>query len=179
MRNESLEIIAPGLLNTPCNEAEALGSAVWLWMHSAAHRDAPLHVLASALLPAIKHKQFVLAAEAGKPVFYLAWASFCEAAEARYLSHPPELMLEADWASGDRIWILDWVAPFGHTRILRRLVARLFADRCLRSLYHRGDERGLRVMEFNGIAVTKEEARTWFFDHPIACPLPHSKDRSK
>lgn len=168
MRYGSLDIIAPRLLRASCNEAEALGSAVWLWMHSASHRDAPLKVLPAVLLPAIKRRQFVLAVEAGKPVFYLSWASLGEEAEARYLSNPPERMPEADWASGDRLWLLDWVAPFGHTRAMRHVIARLFADRCLRSLYHRGDERGLRVMEFKGIAVMKEEARAWFFDHPIA-----------
>ena len=179
MTHGSLEIVAPRLLRTPCQEAEALGSAVWLWMHSAVHRDAPINVLPAVLLPAIKNGQFVLAMQAGRPVFYLSWASLSEDAEARYLSSPPERMPEADWTSGDRIWLLDWVAPFGHTRIARHLVARLFSDRCVRSLYHRGDERGLRVMEFRGIAVLKDEARAWFFDHPIKHARPHTGDNHR
>lgn len=179
MKFESLDVIAPRLLRTSCNEAEALGSAVWLWMHSASHRDAPLKVLPTVLLPAIKRGQFVLATQAGKPVSYLSWASFSEAAEARYLSNPPERMPDADWSSGDRLWLLDWVAPFGHTRAMRHVAARLFADCCLRSLYHRGDERGLRVMEFRGIAVMKDEARAWFFDHPIARALPNSGENKR
>jgi cytolysin-activating lysine-acyltransferase len=179
MRYGSLDIIAPRLLHTSCPEAEALGSAVWLWMHSAGHRDAPLKVLPAVLLPAIKTGQFVLATDAGKPVFYLSWASFSEEAEARYLTNLPEQMPHADWASGDRVWLLDWVAPFGHTRILRHIVAQLFSDCCMRSLCHRGDERGLRVMEHRGIAVLKDEARAWFFDHPIANARPHTGDNSR
>lgn len=168
MRYGTLDIIAPGLFGTPCNEAEAIGSAVWLWMHSAVHREAPLHVLPAMLLPAIRRRQFAFATEAGKPVFYLSWAWFSEAAEARYVNNLPERMPEADWSSGDRLWLLDWVAPFGHTLTLRRVVSRLFADRCMRSLNHRGDQCGLRVMEFKGMAVMTEEARAWFLDHPVA-----------
>lgn len=39
----SIVIVAPGLIEQTWNEAEVLGSAAWLWMHSAAHRDFPLH----------------------------------------------------------------------------------------------------------------------------------------
>ena len=73
MRFGTLDITAPGLFESPWNEAEVLGSAVWLWMHSSAHRDAPLHSLSALLLPALKHRQFILASEQGKPVFVRTW----------------------------------------------------------------------------------------------------------
>jgi cytolysin-activating lysine-acyltransferase len=167
MRCGGLEIIAPAALAGEFGEAEAFGSAVWLWMNSTAHHDAPLHLLSTLLLPAIKCRQFVLASENGKPVFYLAWARFSEQAEKRYLTNPPQCMPPEDWQSGDRQWVLDWIAPFGHTRQMRSLVLRrLFPDWCARALYHRGDEKGLRVIRFHGIAVTPQEARFWFDQHP-------------
>ena len=55
MRFDTLDVIAPGLLEVPCNEAEVLGSAVWLWMHSASHRDVPLHALSALWLPTINY----------------------------------------------------------------------------------------------------------------------------
>ncbi len=171
MRFDTLDVIAPGLLETPCNEAEVLGSAVWLWMHSASHRDVPLHALSALLLPAIKQRQFVLATEHGKPVFFLIWAGLSPEAERRYLANPPITMPEADWASGERTWILDWIAPFGHTLCARQLMARLFATRCVRALYHRGNDRGLRVMDFHGIGVMAEEARAWSALNPPLLPL--------
>lgn len=166
----SLDLIAPGLFDEPCSEAEAFGSAVWLWMHSAAHRDAPLHTLNTLLLPAFRHRQFVLGTEQGKPVFYLAWASLSAEAEQRYLRNPAVCMPQEDWASGDRMWVLDWVAPFGHTRVMSRLVTRrLFANRCFRALYHRSSlGSGPRVKEFAGIALMSQEARAWFETHPVA-----------
>jgi cytolysin-activating lysine-acyltransferase len=183
MKYGTLDITAPQLTGQPFNEAAMLGAAAWLWMHSDMHRSAPLHTLPTTLLPALKHRQFILASEGEKPVFFLSWALFSEAAERRYLANLPACMPVEDWASGDRMWILDWVAPFGHTRSLRHLVTRLFADRCFRALQHRGKERGLRVMEFKGIAVMADEARAWFETHPIAsaqepisskCRLPES-----
>lgn len=170
MRFDSLDVIAPELLHAPCNEAQALGSAVWLWMHSAEHRDMPLHALSALLLPAVKRRQFILASEGGKPVFFLTWAMLSLEAERRYLANPPFTMPESDWASGERMWILDWVAPFGHTRMARHLVGRLFATRCFRSLYHRGNTRGLRVKDFHGIGVMAEEARAWSHLNPPLLP---------
>jgi len=163
-----LDIIAPGLLEQSWNEAEVLGSAVWLWMHSTSHRERPLHTLSALLLPAIKYRQFILASEAGKPVFYLAWANLSLEAEQRYLQQHPVCMPDTDWNSGEYMWILDWVAPFGHTRVMRRLLERqLFANRCARALYHRGDERGLKIKTFRGMAVLPEEAQAWFQDHSL------------
>ncbi|WP_258034832.1 toxin-activating lysine-acyltransferase, partial [Pectobacterium odoriferum] len=62
------QLTAP-LLGGQFSEAEALGAAVWLWMHSAQHRDIPLSVLPTLLLPAIKHQQFVIASRDDKPLF--------------------------------------------------------------------------------------------------------------
>lgn len=167
MRHDGLDIIAPAALGEQFSEAEAFGSAVWLWMHSAAHHDAPLHLLSALLLPAIKNRQFVLASENGKPVFYLSWALLSEAAERRYLKNPPQCMPTDDWVSGERLWLLDWVAPFGHTRRMRSLVfRRLFPGWCVRALHHRGEQRGLRVVKLHGIAVTPQEARFWYEQHP-------------
>lgn len=172
MRHGPFDVIAPRLLGENLNEAEALGSAVWLWMHSRPHRSAPLRLLSTLLLPAIKSGQFVIASESGKPVFYMSWAALDAGAERRYVQNPPECMAPEDWASGDRLWILDWVAPFGHTAAMRRLVAtRLFPGACVRALNHRGEKTGLRAMAFRGAAVTAAEARHWFTHHPLELDL--------
>lgn len=89
MRYDKFDIIAPTLLGGEFNEAELFGSTVWLWMHSASHRNALLHMLSALLLPAIKTRQFVLASENGKPVFYLSWARLNKEAEKRYLQNSP------------------------------------------------------------------------------------------
>jgi cytolysin-activating lysine-acyltransferase len=164
----NLSIIAPALIEQNWNEAEVLGSAVWLWMHSARHKQMPLLTLPTILLPAIKQRQFILAAEAGQPVFYMSWANLSYEAEQRYLEHPLHLG-EDEWNSGDRMWILDWVAPFGHSRAMSRLLEnQLFANRWARTLYHRSRERGTKIKTFCGKAVFPQEAREWFERNPAA-----------
>lgn len=173
LSDPSLDVVAPGLIAQDWNEAQILGSAVWLWMHSASHRDMPIHTLSTLLLPAIKARQFLLASEAGNPVAYVAWAWLSGEAESRYLAQSPLLMPSADWTSGERLWILDWVCPFGHSKRVNQLFrGQLFASRCVRSLYHRGNERGLRVKEFHGRALELREAKAWFDTHPVSYPLP-------
>lgn len=172
MQIETIDFIAPDVFDESWNEAAVLGSATWLWMHSKAHRDAPLHTLPTLLLPAIKHRQFVLASEHGKPVLYLAWMNLNEEAERRYVHQSPLTMTDSDWNSGERIWFTDWIAPFGHTAQITRLLQRhVFPNRCMRALNHRGTERGLRIKTYQGIGVIPEQARAWFAAHPIATAL--------
>lgn len=172
MRLGNLDIIAPLLGPALWAEASVMGAAAWLWMHSKAHRNAPLHTLSRVLLPAIKHRQFVLASEAGRPVFYLSWLNLNPDSERRFLNDSSLLLNDADWNSGDRLWFEDWIAPFGHTPMLRGLVKRqLFPTCCARYLDHHGEQRGLRIRTFKGSQVTREQATAWFAAHPLASTL--------
>lgn len=163
------EVLAPRLIEGEFNEATAFGSACWLWLHSDRHRNIPLHTLATLLLPAIKQRKFILVSEVGRPVFYMSWADLDEESESRYLRHSPEQMRNEDWDSGDRLWILDWVAPFGHSKAMTRLVHNLLlSSRTARALYHKGTQTGMRIKELHGVAVHPREARAWFERHPVA-----------
>ncbi|WP_455812385.1 toxin-activating lysine-acyltransferase [Pseudomonas graminis] len=162
------QVISP-LLGGGFSESEVLGASVWLWMHSAQHRDIPLSALSTLLLPAIKHQQFALAMRDDKPVFFLSWAWLDDEAEQRYLTQSGIHVQERDWNSGDRLWIRDWIAPFGDQQALRRLVGgTFFPHHCVRSLYHKGEERGLRVMNFRGDAVTHQDFARWQRETPLA-----------
>ncbi|MCZ6343746.1 toxin-activating lysine-acyltransferase, partial [Escherichia coli] len=79
------------LLIVPFIEAEVLGAAVWLWMHSPLHRDAPLQTLPDLLLPVIKHRQYVVATEQGRPGFFMSQAWLSPEADAPYNTQPPNL----------------------------------------------------------------------------------------
>lgn len=165
---KSFDFIAPGLSGNAFVEAEAFGAAVWLWMQSDAHRDIPLHILNSLLLPAIGYRQFILGSVNGQPVFYLSWAMFDEDAEHRYLHSHPSTLPESDWGSGDRMWVIDWIAPFGHSlQISRLLKQQWFKDRCMRFLYHRGDERGMRIQCVSGSAMSRSAVNAWLAAHPL------------
>jgi cytolysin-activating lysine-acyltransferase len=71
-----LDVIAPGLLQQEWREGEIFGAATWLWMHASTRRETPVKWLSTLLLPPIAHRQFLLATERERPVFYLSWANF-------------------------------------------------------------------------------------------------------
>ncbi|SFN52089.1 cytolysin-activating lysine-acyltransferase [Izhakiella capsodis] len=169
MRWQNYLISAPFLLGNAPGEAEILGAAVWLWMHSPMHRDTPLSALPNLLLPIIKSEQYVLASRDNQPVFFCSWAWMDEISERRYLAEPTIMTRQSDWTSGDRLWIRDWIAPFGDTARMRRLIqTEIFPYHCIRSLYHRGALKGQRVMDFRGSQLSRKQARIWRQRHPVA-----------
>ena len=178
MQHDAFTIIAPALQASGQSEAETLGAAVWLWMHAQPHRTMPLHALSNLMLPALRSGQFILAlaapshtsahsAQTPRPVAYLAWAYFSAEAESRYLNRPALAMRESDWCSGERMWFTDFLAPFGHARAFRTAVRQLLPNFFARALYHRGDERGLRVQHFRGKQTTKAQAQQWWQGRPM------------
>lgn len=178
MQSSPFTITAPALGVPGHSEAEVLGSVTWLWMHTPGHRDLPLHALNKLVLPALKTQQFILASapdgDTMRPVAYLAWANFSADAESRYLQSAAALRPE-DWNSGDRMWITDWFTPFGHSTEFRNTIEMLLPHSCSRALYHRGNERGLRVMTFRGRNVSPLHAKTWWQARPLlAQPTTHS-----
>ena len=171
MQYGNLIITAPALNASEHSEAEIFGSIVWLWMHSKSQSDMPLYALSLWLLPALKSKQFVLAYETDgqqtKPVAYMAWAQLSAEAESRYVKNSALGLSPKDWRSGDRFWITDFFTPYGHAKQFSDAIAATLSDFCFRSLYHRGADRGMRVLYFRGDHVPLENAKQWWKDRPI------------
>ncbi|KNC17585.1 RTX toxin acyltransferase [Pantoea sp. RIT-PI-b] len=173
MEINGYRLIAPWLAADDTSEAEVLGMAVWLWMHSKRHRDAPLHTLPTLLLPPIKQQQYAIAVKEGRPQFYLGWAWLDEEAERRYLTHASVMMQEQDWISGDRLWITDFIAPFGEIRDLLRLMCEvILPEQCFRWQDQQGNLRGQRVHFYHGKKVSESAAKQWQQAHPLSMALP-------
>ncbi|WP_149194181.1 toxin-activating lysine-acyltransferase [Luteimonas suaedae] len=118
----------------PKTVAEALGQVVWLLSQSPLHREMKLKDLEWSFMPAILKEQFRIfrfgplpkLAGVDPPEFKLTgftregieqlplgvaiWAHLSEAAEAK-LENGEHLGAE-DWRSGDRLWLVEFVAPF-------------------------------------------------------------------
>lgn len=169
----NIRVICPLLLGGKFNESEVLGSAVWLWVQSPAHNGIPLYMLPTMLLPAIKKQQFALGVEDNKAVFFISWARMNEASEKTYLTAKSSAALqENDWDSGNRLWFIDWVAPFNHNAIAVKVIRHdLFAHSCGRSLYHKSDKIGTKVRLFRGKQVSAQAGKTWEASHPLALTI--------
>lgn len=170
MSQSSLSLISPCVAPTGKSEAELFGAMAWLWMQSSTHRHCPLHELERLILPALKTGQFVLALDKSprqQPAGLVTWANFNAQAEERYLQTLDRTLQLGDWQSGDRPWILDWVAPFGHSQAMTRDAQRLFNQSVYRALHHKGDQRGLKVLHFRGANITAKQAAEFWAARPL------------
>jgi cytolysin-activating lysine-acyltransferase len=111
-----------------------------------------------------------------KPVAYMAWAQLSAEAESRYVNNAAVGLTLEDWQSGERFWITDFCAPYGHASDFAQALATTLSEFCFRSLYHRGPERGMRVHYFRGKHVTLEQAKQWWSERPI---LAHKRTELK
>ncbi len=174
MQSTAFNIIAPKLGLPGEGDVHALGAVAWLWMHSPRHRKMAPTLQSRVLMAPLEAQQYLIASVADedgdfRPVAYVAWAHFNAEAEARYLNESGRLRLLAkDWDSGDRMWITDWLAPFGHAHALRTLVATLFADSCFRVMYECGDApaRGVKTIRGEQMSVAAEQS--WWQQRPLA-----------
>ncbi len=177
MRDQPLQIITPALGHLQQSEAEIFGSVVWLYMQSRIHQGMPLSELHKLVLPPLKKGQFVLVTEnhAGhiRPVGFMSWANFNAEVEARYISTLHDTLTMDDWNTGDRPWIIHFFAPFSHVQPFRRAVQRSLPQARWRALYHRGDERGLRVLYFRGSQVSRQQELEWWSARPLSMPSAH------
>ena len=171
MPHGNLSITVPALNSPGHSEAEIVGSIVWLAMHANNKARLSLHDLSQWLLPALRTQQFILASEnidgQKRPVAYMSWANLTAEVESRYVDNPDEGLSPQEWAVGDRMWVIDWMTPFGHSKVFRDAVGAALTGCCFKSLYHRGGDRGLRVMFFRGDRVPLEQAKQWWKDRPI------------
>ncbi|TKR32968.1 toxin-activating lysine-acyltransferase [Luteimonas gilva] len=125
---------APAPAGAPKTVAEALGQVVWLLTQSRLHRELKLKDLERSFMPAILNEQFrvfrfgplpkIEGAEPANfplagftqesleqlPLGVAIWAHLSEEAEAKLENGEP--LDGADWRSGDRLWLVEFVTPF-------------------------------------------------------------------
>lgn|GEM_PF-3376155 len=142
---------APGKDMSEAEAASIFGYVTWLWLRCPLHCKWPVWLLNEHVLPGIRAGSFALFEDGHRPLGFLSWASLSPEAERRYLKNPNSLSQE-DWSSGDRVWIVDCVAPFGHFPSMYRYIRGHFRQthivvRALR--LHAGEETAKVVEYFN------------------------------
>ncbi|MHA3060837.1 toxin-activating lysine-acyltransferase [Acinetobacter sp. ANC 4636] len=170
MKINKFGVIAPTHYPTEhWSEAEVLGSLVWLWQYVPSLKNAPLSYFMGRIVPYLQHRQFALFIENDRVVGYVSWAYLDETTEHKYIQSQGHPLTLAESKSGDRMWIIDWFAPFGHTLDIKEILSKeLFPLSFFRSLYHRGKEKGLKVMCFKGNQLSREDFKYWQHASPIS-----------
>lgn len=111
-----------------------LGPIVWLMMQQSATRHTLLSELEWRVLPALMRKQAKLYMRDESPLAYVSWARLSDEAAARYRQSPHHLTAK-DWNSGDQIWLIDLLTPFGGAReLLEELRREVFPGQPLHQL---------------------------------------------
>lgn len=132
-----------------------LGEMVWLYSHSKIHQRWHIASVQQWLVPAIAHKSFRIYREKGKPVGLVTWTRLDAKTETAYVRNPASLVPD-HWNSGDRLWGLDFIAPFGHTQmIVHDLRTNLFPTEVGRFLRAKEGSDTLRIMYVHGADAVK------------------------
>lgn len=173
MQQLTYKVISPACNYPAASDAESFGMAAWLWMHADKHNERPLYTLDRMLMPAIELGQYVIVIEtnhetgAVRPVGYLSWANLAPQVEAQYVANPILGLSRDGWNSGERMWLIDFVAPFGHAARVHATWRPLLATSSARYLYHRAHERGVEIRLCIGIRTRPDSARQWWAERPI------------
>lgn len=96
---------------TPTPETlRALGDYLFLAERSDRHRSMNVGSFAETVMPPLSANQFRIFRFDGVPRAVFTWAWLSSDAEKRYVSG--QLLRAGDWRSGERLWIIDMIAPY-------------------------------------------------------------------
>jgi cytolysin-activating lysine-acyltransferase len=101
------------------SNSEVLGEILWLYSHSPMHKRLRLFEVEQYVLPAIKHQRYRIYKRNGMPIGYVGIARLAKDVEDSWLGGRHTLQPD-DWVSGDRLWIMQFVVPFGDTLDVRK-----------------------------------------------------------
>lgn len=130
---------------TPKTVAQMLGEIVWLMTQSQVHKQLFVGDLEWFCMPAILLEQFRMFYGPDRPAAVALWAQVSEETEQRLIAGGSRLRPD-EWRGGDRLWLIELVAPFGgEAEIMADLKNSIFAGKTFK--FHRSTPQGGRVVE--------------------------------
>lgn len=106
-----------------------MGEILYLMSASSVHKYFRVVDITNNILPAIELNQYRIYRNSSRPVGFVSWAYFSDELEKKYTNYPTILKLE-EWKSGNNLFLIDFIAPFGHAKkIIRDLKDNIFPDR--------------------------------------------------
>ena len=103
--------------------SHALGEMTWLLSQSPLHRVMAIGDLEWLVMPALLAEQFYIFRDGNQPVGLALWARTTEAGAAKLdkgMIEPENRLTLDEWQNGDRIWLVDLIAPFATTENKQR-----------------------------------------------------------
>lgn len=134
-----------------------LGEITGLLMASTVHRKYQIRDIADAILPSVNLGQYKIYRNTRKePVALVTWGRFSEAVEKKYLAGNP-VLTEAELTSGDRLYFLDFLAPYGHAKqVITHLRKHEFPnDLGISVRFTQNESAPMKMMKFHGVNYKK------------------------
>lgn len=142
--------------HTSIPSSAIMGEMVWLYSMSKMHRGWPISSIHQWLVPALMYKQYRIYHKGSKPVGLVTWGWFSKEVEEAYVRNP-RMLSPKDWQSGDRGWLLDFIAPFGDAlRIGADLKSTVFAEHMGRYLRVKGGSDTMKISYLHGRKRVKD-----------------------
>ncbi|MDA0782752.1 MAG: toxin-activating lysine-acyltransferase [Rickettsiales bacterium] len=135
----------------PATMESIFGSISWLMLHSPAHRHMFISDYEWLVMPALQSKQFRVIRQGNTPIAYISWAYLDEETEERVKKGMIKLK-PTEWTQGDRLWIIDVIAPFGGSKqLLQKLNETEFKGKKANVLRPTKDGKGLEGILLNDL----------------------------
>lgn len=127
---------------------QVLGQIARLLLASPAHRHLFMADWEWLILPPVAHRQFRIFRRKGRPFAYVSWAFLNEDAAAR-ISAGEIKMRPDEWTSGEELWLIDLITPFGGAdTILKEVRENVLPGRKIKSLQPAPDGNGHAMVEW-------------------------------
>jgi cytolysin-activating lysine-acyltransferase len=123
-----------------------LGPAMWLYARDSAKKFMFVGDIDWAILPPIVLDQCRLYTRGGLPYAFVTWALVSETIATRLRSEQPKIAPH-EWQSGEEVWLIDAVAPFGQLEeTINELRGTTFAGRKVSALLPDASRAGAVVL---------------------------------
>lgn len=106
-----------------------LGDILELCLGSDVHRNWFVKDIERLFIEPLKADQARLFYRNGKVIGYISWAFFSYEAEDAFVTGKRKLQSD-DWKSGNRVWIVDCIAPYGDVGFIGRWVRDYLTPYC-------------------------------------------------
>ncbi|PZP84120.1 MAG: hypothetical protein DI582_09600 [Azospirillum brasilense] len=134
-----------------------VGEIMSLMLASQSHRQYQLRDIADVLFPAINLGQYTIYRDANRqPIALVTWGRLSAKVEKEYLA-VNHVLSEEELASGDRLHIMEFIAPYGHTKQVEgHLRKHVFPNECAHYVRFTGDVKSpVEITKLNGVNYKK------------------------
>lgn len=89
---------------------------MWLAEQSINHKDDGIDVVCAEVVWPMILGNYFITREDSKPVAYASWGFFSQKVSEIKMAATRMLLVREDYNSGNEIWLMDVIAPFGHAK---------------------------------------------------------------